>query len=219
MSSLLVTYEIPKICLILWSDPALFVVSYEWIKLTVEEYHDDVCVGSLCKRKVQSIPFDLLTFDSSSETADVNVTDYRRLVASILGSLAQEGMLTESVDRFGVRSSAIAALAATGLVGNEVMDDKDGEALVMSSQMLSRSMQCLVELCTVETEAALHHREVTLSESKAEVKLRVMIISWTLPTWRCFVLWYSMIRHFRFYGPLTVCMPLPHCVSRRNLGY
>ncbi len=119
MSSLLVAYEIPWICLILWSDPALFVVSYEWIKLTVEEYHDDVCVGSLCtNEKCNLIPFDLLTFDSSSETANVNVKDYRWLVASILGSPAQEGMLTESVDRFGVQSSAIATLAATGLADN-----------------------------------------------------------------------------------------------------
>ena len=170
--SLLVTYEIPQICLSLWRDPALIDVSYELIKLMVEEYHDDVLPLFVQSKAAISSLFDMLTFDSSDETADVNVDDFRRLVASILGSLAQEGMLTESVDRFDVRSSAIAALAAACLAENEVTVDEDGEALATSSRMSSRCMQCLVELCTVETEEALHHRKMTLSAGEAEAITR-----------------------------------------------
>ncbi len=207
--SLLVTYQIPQICLSLWRDPALIDVSYELIKLMVEEYHDDVLPLFVQSKAAISALFDMLTFDSSDETADVNVEDFRRLVASILGSLAQVGMLTESVDRFDVRSSAIGALAAACLAENEVTVDEDGEALATSSRMSSRCMQCLVELCTVETEDMLHHRKMTLSAGEAEAITR------SLGKKIC-----QMVTSLKFYGPLAVCMLSaslrPRVSSRRS---
>lgn len=168
MSSLLVTYEIPQICLTLWRDPALIDVSYELIKLMVDEYHDDVLALFVQSKSAILSLFDMLTFDSAVELDGVNVDDFRRLVASILGALAQDGMLTESVDRLDVRSSAIAALAAACLAEDDTQVDEDGDAPATSSRMSSRCMQCLVELCSVETEEALHHRKMRLSESEAE---------------------------------------------------
>jgi len=172
MCSLLVSYEIPQICLTLWRDPALIDVSYELIKLMVDEYHDDVLALFVQSKSAILSLFDMLTFNSTVDYEGVNVEDFRRLVASILGSLAQDGMLTESVDRLEVRSSAIAALAAACLAEDEVPVDEDGDAPATSSRMSSRCMQCLVELCTVETEEALHHRKMTLSQSEAEAITR-----------------------------------------------
>ena len=168
MSTLLVAYEIPQICLTLWRDPALIDVSYELIKLMVEEYHEDVLTLFVQSKSAILSLFDMLTFDNLVDSADLNVEDFRRLVASILGSLAQDGLLTESVDRFDVRSSAIAALAAACLAEDEVVMDEEEDAPATSSRMSSRCMQCLVELCTVEAEDALHRRKMTLSQSEAE---------------------------------------------------
>lgn len=172
MCSLLVAYEVPQICLTLWRDQALIDAAFQLIKLMVDEYHDEVLALFVQSKSSMRSLFDMLTFGSSADNADVNVEDFRRLVASILGSLAQEGILNESVDRFDVRSSAIAALAAACLAEDDVALDENEDAPATSSRMSSRCMQCLVELCTVESDEALHHRQMRLSQSEAEAITR-----------------------------------------------
>lgn len=172
MRSLLVGYQIPQICLCLWRDPALIDVSYELIKLMVEEYNEDV-LPLFVQSKVAILSlFDMLTVDNSVDSVDLHVEDFHRLVASILGSLAQEGILTQSVDRFEVRGSAISALAAACLAEDDATMDDDGDAPATSSRMSSRCMQCLVELCTVETEDCVHRRRMKLSQEEAEAITR-----------------------------------------------
>jgi hypothetical protein len=172
MRSLLVGFHIPQVCLSLWRDPALIDVSYELIKLMVDEYNEDV-LPLFVQSKIAILSlFDMLTLDTSVGSEDVNVEDFRRLVASVLGSLAEEGMLTQSVDRFDVRSSAISALAAACLAEDETTLDDDGDAPATSARMSSRCMQCLVELCTVEAEETVHRRKMKLSQEEAEAITR-----------------------------------------------
>jgi hypothetical protein len=95
-------------------------------------------------------------------------------VASILGSLAQESMLTltQSVDRFEVRSSSISALAAACLAQDDATVDEDGDGPATSSRMSSRCMQCLVGICAVETEGYVHRRKMKLLQVEAEAITR-----------------------------------------------
>jgi hypothetical protein len=138
----------------------------------VDEYNEDV-LPLFVQSKIAILSlFDMLTLDTSVDFVDVNVEDFRRLVASILGSLAEEGMLTQSVDRFEVRSSAISALAAACLAEDETTLDDDGDAPATSARMSSRCMQCLVELCTVEAVETVHRRKMKLSQEEAEAITR-----------------------------------------------
>jgi hypothetical protein len=62
--------------------------------------------------------------------------------------LAESGLLVEAIEKFDVRSSAIAALALACLSEEERTPEEDDEELT-SNKLASGLMQCLVELCTV----------------------------------------------------------------------
>jgi hypothetical protein len=147
MLSLLVAFNIPYICLSVWKDPALLELSYELIKMMVEADPDEVLhLFVESKESIVSL-FDLLNLDTST-VALVKVTDIKRFLASTLEKLAESGMLTEAVEKFGVRSSAIAALAAACLTEEE--KDPGEEEELTSNRLASGLMGCLVELCTVK---------------------------------------------------------------------
>ena len=146
LTSVLVGYNVPRICLSLWKDPALLDVAFELIKTIVEQDPDEVLQLFVEGKEAIMSLFDLLNLDSEFDDS-ANVTEIRKFLASILGRLAESGLLAEAVKRYDVRSSAIAALATACLSEEERSPDDDED--MTSNQLSSVLMRCLVELCTV----------------------------------------------------------------------
>ena len=151
MISMLVSFEVPRMCLTIWQDPALIDLAFEIIKIMVTVHQDDLIHIFVESKSTLLSLFDLLNMDDSVDAFSSQVGEIRRVTASILGSLAENGLLAESVEKFSVKSSAISALAAACLAEDDSKEDEEGELEATSSTMSSRCMQCLVELCTVET--------------------------------------------------------------------
>ena len=149
LTSVLVGFNVPHICLSLWKDPALLDVSFDLIKKIVEQDPDEVLHLFVDGKEAIMSLFDLLNLDAEFD-ASANVTEIRKFLASILGRLAESGLLADAVKRYDVRSSAIAALATACLSEDERAPDDDED--MTSNQLSSVLMRCLVELCTVTGE-------------------------------------------------------------------
>ena len=162
--SVLVNFNIPHVCLSLWKDPALLDLAFELIKKIVEAEPDEVLHLFVEGEAAIMSLFDLLNLDSSIETSK-NVNEIRRFLASVLGQLAEGGLLTRAVERFDVRSSAISALAAACLSEEERSSDDDEEDAT-SNRLSSVLMKCLVELCTVDD--GFQGKQIRLSSVEAE---------------------------------------------------
>ena len=112
--------------------------------------------------------FDLLNLNSSTE-ALISVEDVRRFLASTLEKLSESGLLLGAVEKFGVRSSAIAALASACLSEEESAGGEDEE--LTSNRLASGLMQCLVELCSVNSSSDDEEeksKKIVLSQVEAE---------------------------------------------------
>lgn len=169
MLSLLVSKNVPHICLSVWKDPALLELAYELIKMMVETDPDEVLhLFVESKESIMSL-FDLLNLNSSTE-AVISVEDVRRFLASTLEKLSESGLLLGAVEKFGVRSSAIAALASACLSEEESAGGEDEE--LTSNRLASGLMQCLVELCSVNSstddEGEEKSKKIVLSQVEAE---------------------------------------------------
>ena len=146
LTAVLVGYNVPHICLSLWKDPALLDVAFDIIKKIVEQDPDEVLHLFVEGKDAIMSLFDLLNLDAEFDDS-ANVAEIRKFLASILGQLAESGMLADAVKRYDVRSSAIAALATACLSEDERAPDDDED--MTSNQLSSVLMRCLVELCTV----------------------------------------------------------------------
>ena len=147
--SVLVNFNIPHVCLSLWKDPALLDLAFELIQKIVEAEPDEVLHLFVEGEAAMTSLFDLLNLDSSSIETSKNVNEIRRFLASVLGQLAEGGLLTQAVEKFDMKSSAISALAAACLSEEErTTDDEEEDAT--SNRLSSVLMKCLVELCTVD---------------------------------------------------------------------
>ena len=120
-------FNVPHICLSVWKDPALLELSYGLIKTMVEADPDEVLHLFVESKEAIMSLFDLLNIERNAE-ALVEVSEIQRFLAETLEKLAQTGMLTDAVEKFDVRSSAIAALATACLSEEEqVTDDEEEE--------------------------------------------------------------------------------------------
>jgi hypothetical protein len=147
LTSVLVAFNVPHICLSLWRDPALLDLAFDLIKKIVDRDPDEVLhLFVEGKAAIMSL-FDLLNLDSGFDDS-TNVAEIRRFLAFVLGQLAENGLLTDAVQRYDVRSSAIAALAKACLSEEERSPDEDDD--MTSNQLSSILMLCLVELCSVK---------------------------------------------------------------------
>ena len=148
--SVLVQFNVPHICLSVWhDDPALLQVSYQVLQQMVAAEPDEVLHLFVASKDALLSLFDLLNMKTSSSSSDI--TEIRRFLADTLGKLAQAGMLTDAVEKFGARTSAIAALAAAVLTEEtlEKHENDDDEEELTGNRMSSGLMQCLVQLCMV----------------------------------------------------------------------
>mmetsp|Transcript_13508 Transcript_13508/g.31750 ORF Transcript_13508/g.31750 Transcript_13508/m.31750 type:complete len:2174 (+) Transcript_13508:146-6667(+) len=164
MLSLLVHFNVPHLCLSVWQDPALLELSYGLIKTMVEADPDEVIHLFVESKEAIMSLFDLLNIDQSTE-ALVEVTEIQRFLATTLEKLAQSGMLTDAVEKFDVRTSAIAALATACLSEKEQVADDEEE--LTSNKLASGLMQTLVELCAVSNTED-EKKAIELSSGEAE---------------------------------------------------
>jgi len=164
MLSLLVNFNVPHLCLSVWKDPALLELSYGLIKAMVEADPDEVLHLFVESKEAIMSLFDLLNIDRSTE-ALVEVDEIQRFLATTLEQLAQSGMLTDAVEKFDVRSSAIAALATACLSEEEQVTDDEEE--LTSNKLASGLMQTLVELCAVSNKDE-EKKTIELSSGEAE---------------------------------------------------
>jgi hypothetical protein len=164
LTSVLVAFNVPHICLSLWRDPALLDLAFDLIKEIVERDADDV-LHLFVKEKAAILSlFELLNLDSAFD-ASTKVAEIRRFLATVLGQLAETGLLTDAVQQFDVRSSAIAALASACLSEEERPPDDDED--MTSNQLSSVLMRCLVELCSGKGTMG-RNGKIKLSATEAE---------------------------------------------------
>ena len=141
VTSMLVAFETPRVCLSIWQDPNLMHLAFGLIKLMVDA-HEENLVHIFIESK-QTL---LSLFDMLNASADTNeVQEIRNVVASILATLAENGLLTQAVVKYNIRSEAIAGFAAACLA-DEHRDDDDDDKLATSATLSSRCMECLVDL-------------------------------------------------------------------------
>jgi len=164
MLSLLVHFNVPHLCLSVWKDPALLELSYGLIKTMVEADPDEVLHLFVESEEAIMSLFDLLNIDRSTD-ALVEVDEIQRFLATTLEKLAQSGMLTDAVEKFDVRSSAIAALATACLSEEEPVADDEEE--LTSNKIASGLMQTLVDLCAVSNTDE-ERKTIQLSSGEAE---------------------------------------------------
>jgi len=164
MLSLLVHFNVPHLCLSVWKDPALLELSFGLIKIMVEADPDEVLHLFVESKEAIMSLFGLLNIDKTTDTL-IEVEEIQRFLATTLEKLAQSGMLTDAVEKFDVRSSAIAALATACLSEEEQIADDEEE--LTSNKLASGLMQTLVELCAVSNDQE-DSKNIQLSPGEAE---------------------------------------------------
>jgi hypothetical protein len=178
MMSMLVAFEVPGVCLSIWQDSNLIQSAFELIRLMVDSHEQDlVHVFVESKHTLLSL-FDMLNADSFVEASDDQVEEIRAVVANILGSLAENGLLTEAVEKFDIKSAAIGGLAAACLA-EERQGDDDGDQLATSATLSSRCMECLVDLLKGSNEQgmALEQADAEAIAGRLGQKICHMVIS------------------------------------------
>ena len=164
VTALLVGFNVPHICLALWKDPALLDQAFALIKQIVEQDPDEVLHLFVEGKEAILSLFDLLNLDSADD-AVTDVGEIRSFLASILGQLAESGLLSSAIERFAARSSAIAAIAAACLSEEEKPPTEDED--MTSGRLSALLMKCLVDLCTVSDAKARNGVRVHLSAVEA----------------------------------------------------
>ena len=150
MISMLVAFEVPRVCLSIWQDPNLVHLAFGLIKLMVDSHEEN-----LVHIFVESKQTLLSLFDMLNASADTDqVEEIRTVVASILASLAENGLLTQAVDKFDIKSAAIGGLAAACLADEH--QDEDDDRLATSATLSSRCMECLVDLLKGNSGKGMH---------------------------------------------------------------
>jgi len=150
--SLLVAMQIPSICLSIWNNPHLQTLAFEMISLMVDSSSSSssnnlVRIFVESKTTLASLFQMLATAPPPEHNQQEEQSDIRAVVAHILGSLAETGLLTQAVERFGLKSVAISGLASACLTtSNTTTATQNDDELATSATLSSRCMECLVDL-------------------------------------------------------------------------
>jgi len=179
MQAILIYFEIPRICLAAWKDPAIIDLSCEVLTILLDEEPEEILLAISDSKDSILTLFDLLKMDFSPQST-VQSTDVHRFLASTLEALATSGALAKAVEKFDIRSSAIDALACACLNENVTPDDDEEE--LTSNKMSTGYMKCLVDLCTRqvddgETELNVGPSDAVCIAEKLGKKLCEMVIS------------------------------------------
>lgn len=161
--SLFIDFNITHVCLLAWRDPALMQVSFELLKTIVDTASGDVLHLFVDREESLLSLLESLSVDYSSEVIS-SLPDTRRFLTSILEKLAEEGSLVEAIERYGVKSIAVGALAAACLAEESKFSEDEEE--LTSNRVSNGIMRCLVKLCCVQSNTG--ERAVSLSSQEAE---------------------------------------------------
>jgi len=170
-NALFAKFNVPKILLSLWSDPALLDVSFGLLKQIVEVDPDDILHLFVESKEAILALFSMLNLEPASGI-ETDVSELRRFLAGILNSLAENGLLTEAITNFDVRSSAIEGLAAACLTDDETSTQRgdDDDEDMTSNRLSSGLMKCLVEICTIRDASGKSKIVLTSMEAQAIAK-------------------------------------------------
>jgi hypothetical protein len=141
--SLLVIYNLPHICLSVCMDPGLLELTYELLKLAIDVDQEDFL--PLFVKDKECILSLLGLLGVQTEACELSI-EIRRFLVSTLEKLAQEGLLTEAVEKFDVRSEVVSALAFACL--SEDMESPTDDEELASNKLAHGLMHCLVDLCS-----------------------------------------------------------------------
>jgi len=152
--SLLVAMQVPGICLKIWDNPHLRTLAFEIISMMVgnssSSSNNLVRIFVESKTTLSSLFQMLATAPPPEPNQGEEQSDIRAVVAHILGSLAETGLLTQAVERFGLKSAAISGLASACLTTSNTAatntETKNDDELATSATLSSRCMECLVDL-------------------------------------------------------------------------
>ena len=180
MLAILVYFEIPRICLAAWKDPAIIDLSCEVLTILLDEEPEEILLALSDSKDSILTLFDLLKMDLGPQSI-VQSTDVHRFLSSTLEALATSGALAKAVEKFDIRSSAIDALACACLNENVTPDDDEEEELT-SNKLSTGYMKCLVDLCTRQmddgqTELNVGPIDAVCIAEKLGKKLCEMVIS------------------------------------------
>lgn len=180
MMAILVYFEIPRICLDAWKDPAIIDLSCEILTILLDEEPEEILLALSDSKDSILTLFDLLKMDLGPQSI-VQSTDVHRFLSSTLEALATSGALAKAVEKFDIRSRAIDALACACLNENTEPNDDDEEDLT-SNKRSTGYMKCLVDLCTREmddgqTELNVEPSDAACIAEKLGKKLCEMVIS------------------------------------------
>jgi FYVE zinc finger/WW domain len=139
MISMLVAFEVPRCCLSIWQDPNLADLSFDIIKLLVDAGQEDLVHVFIDSKATLLSLFEMLHGSSDLE----KIVEVRRVVANLMATIAENGLLTDAVKKYDIKSEAIAALAAACLADEQGEDD---DKLATAATLSSRCMECLVDL-------------------------------------------------------------------------
>lgn len=138
-------------------------VSFELLKTIVDTASGDVLHLFVDREESLLSLLESLSVDYSSEVIS-SLPDTRRFLTSILEKLAEEGSLVEAIERYGVKSIAVGALAAACLAEESKFSEDEEE--LTSNRVSNGIMRCLVKLCCVQSNTG--ERAVSLSSQEAE---------------------------------------------------
>lgn len=168
--ALIINFNVPRVVLSLWKDPALLDLAYSVLKQVVDINPDDILHLFVESKEATLALFDMLNMENPAGST-TDVVEIRRFLAGVLGDLAEGGLLSDAVEKFNERSSAIGALAAACLTEEERGQHGEDEDEDMTSNRLSSGlMRCLVELCTVKLSDG--STKISLSPVEAEAIAR-----------------------------------------------
>ena len=175
----LVIFNVPRICLSSWHDPALLELSYELLSVLMQKEPDVVQHAFLDSKETLMCLLNLLTMGSSSQST-VDSGDLRRFLTLTLQKLAGSGALTEAVEKFDIKSYAISALAE-GCLSEEGNTKEEEDDELTSNRLSNGLMQCLVDLCKTNesdsTRLRVKPNDAVVITKKLGKKICQMVIS------------------------------------------
>ncbi len=123
-------YKIPQTCLRLCNDPTLRPYAFPIIESILIEHPDDILPLMIADKESLSTCLDLLDCsaitNSSIDGEEENPKHVSRVIAHVIGTCAERGELAPAVDKFNLRSTAIASLSAACLL-DPIADEEDDD--------------------------------------------------------------------------------------------
>ncbi|GKY98814.1 hypothetical protein MPSEU_000837500 [Mayamaea pseudoterrestris] len=173
LTSLLVAFNVPHICLSLWKDPMLRELAFEVTTLIVELDSEEVIHLFVESQDAIELLFDLLNLNVAAGSS-VDTREVRHFLSSVLASLAENGLLLKAIERFDMRGKAIEALAKACVNEDDCSAGEDDED-VTSSRLSTTLMKSLVDLCTIKGgHMPGQEKRLRLSASESEAIARSM---------------------------------------------